>query len=69
MTNYDIHDKTTGEHVVCDRYEIAETLLSMMPGADDDTQDACVGALAENVLAGRPYEACEAYLAVSVWKV
>ena len=28
----------------------------------------CKKELAENVLAGRPYEACEAYLAVSVWK-
>ena len=68
MTNYNIYDKITDEHVVCDRYEIAETLLSMMPGADEEAQDACVE-LAENVLAGRPYEACEAYLAVSVWKV
>lgn len=68
MTNYDIHDKITGEHVVCDRYEIAETLLSMMPGADAGTQGVC-HELAGNVLAGRPYEECEAYLAVSVSRV
>ena len=68
MTNYNIHDRITGENVVCGRYEIAETLLSMMPGADADTLRVC-HELAGNVLAGRPYEECEVYLAVSVSRV
>ena len=68
MTNYNIHDRITGENVVCDRYEIAETLLSMMPGADAYTRGVC-HELAGNVLAGRPYEECETHLAVSVSKV